>query len=167
MIKIKCKIQRVLIVIYLCGDLWEILKIDLSEKFLCATEYIQFWPLFRIGYICIWNLGEISSTEIHFNFFFNMGTENIFGSGWLSLTKYFLQLWEVSDTADMLTMFGASKCFPICFLTCFQNISQDIFNILANMLTIIGACKWLCNMFSKYFPQHFQNVSQYVDNHLW
>ena len=70
-----------------------------------------------------------------------MGTENIFGSGWLSLTKYFLQLWEVSDTADMLTMFGASICFPICFLTCFQNISQDIFNILANMLTIICGSK--------------------------
>ena len=165
MIKIKCKIQRVLIVIYLCGDLWEILKIDLSEKFLCATEYIQFWPLLRIGYICIWNLGEISSTEIHFNFILNMGMENILGSGWLSKRKIFsptLGSFRYGWYVDNVRW----QCFSNLFPNMFQNISQYIFNILANMLTIIGACKWLSNMFSKYFPQYFQNVSQYVDNHL-
>ena len=72
-----------------------------------------------------------------------MGTENIFGSGWLSLTKYFLQLWEVSDTADMLTMFGGQQCFSNLFPNMFSKYFPVCFNMLANMLTIIAACKWV------------------------
>ena len=142
MIKIKCKIQRVLIVIYLCGDLWEILKIDLSEKFLCATEYIQFWPLLRIGYICIWNLGEISSTEIHFNFILNMGMENILGSGWLSKRKIFsptLGSLRYSWYVDNVRW----QCFSNLFPNMFSKYFPGCFNMLANMLTIIAACKWV------------------------
>ena len=142
MIKIKCKIQRVLIVIYLCGDLWEILKIDLSEKFLCATEYIQFWPLFRIGYICIWNLGEISSTEIHFNFILNMGMENILGSSWLSKRKIFsptLGSFRYGWYVDIVRW----QCFSNLFPNMFSKYFPGCFNMLANMLTIIAACKWV------------------------
>ena len=37
--KDKIRIHTSLILIYLCRDLWDILKIDLSEKLLRATEY--------------------------------------------------------------------------------------------------------------------------------